>query len=73
MKTIEIYNDKITLGKDTYNFIIKETWFDGWGITYSKGRTRPKMYEIKKNDETILSTSLYQTFYSYKKKLMQYK
>ena len=70
MNIVEIYNQKVKINNKTYNFIIKEKWVDGWGRKHSVGRTRPKFYEIKENGETILFTSLHQTFYSTKNKIM---
>ena len=61
---IEIYNRPARVGKDTYNFIIQEKWTPGWGVRFACGRRRPKFYEIKKNGETILSTTLHQTWYA---------
>ena len=59
MKRFEIYNKELVKNnKDKYNFIINEVW-------YTNTKSRAKFYEIKKNDETILSTSLHQTWYKY--------
>lgn len=60
---ITIYNQEIKKGKDKYNLIIKEKWITGM-------RRKPKFYSIKKNGETILSTSLHQTWYAEKRKLL---
>lgn len=70
MKMIEIFNQQVKVNNKKYNFIITEKWIDGWGVTHSKGRTRPKFYEIKENGKTILSTSLHQTFNARKKQIL---
>ena len=70
MKMIEIYHNKIKVNKDTYEFTIEEKVIEGWGVTHSKGRARPKMYSIKKNNEMLLSTSLHQVYYARKKKIL---
>lgn len=67
---IEIFNLKAKVNNKNYNFIIEEQWIDGWGITHSKGRQRPKFYEIKENGKTILRTSLHQTFNARKKQIL---
>ena len=67
---IEIYNYEVKIGKDKYNFIIEEKWIEGWGRKFAVGRVRPKFYSIKKNEQTILSTSLHQTWYAEKRKLL---
>lgn len=66
----EIYNQEIKIGKDKYNFIIKEKWIRGWGKKFACGRARPKFYLIKRNDKTVLHTTLHQTWYAKKRKLL---
>lgn len=58
MNTYEIYNKEYVVGNDTYNYIITQVEFSGV-------RRKSKFYEIRKNNETILSTSLHQTWYKY--------
>jgi len=58
MSTYEIYNKEYVAGKDVYNFIITQVEFKGV-------RRKSKFYEITKNNKTILSTSLHQTWYKY--------
>ena len=60
---IEIYNQEIKIGKDKYNFIIEEKLTPGFN-------RKPKFYTIKKNDKGYLYTTLHQTFYAYKRKLL---
>lgn len=67
---IIIYNQEVKKGKDKYNLIIEEKWINGWGIRFACGRRRPKFYSIKKNGQTILSTTLHQTWYAEKRKLL---
>lgn len=62
IETIEIYNKPAKIGGANYNFIIKEVY-------YLNTRTKAKFYEIKKDGECILYTSLHQTFYKYKKNI----
>lgn len=70
MKMIEILRQGQFVKNNWYEFIIREQWIDGWGVTHSKGRQRPKFYEIKENGETILSTSLHQIFNARKKQIL---
>lgn len=67
MKILEVFNQEIKQGKNKYNFIVKEGYMTGW---YRSKKRRPKFYEIQENGKTILSTSLYQTFYARKKKIL---
>lgn len=60
---ITIYNQEIKVGKDKYNFIIEEKWTPGL-------RRKPKFYSIKKNNEFWLSTTLHQTWYAERRKLL---
>ena len=62
-KMITIYNQEVKKGNDKFNLIIEEKWMIGI-------RRKPKFYSIKKNGETILSTSLHQTWYAEKRKLL---
>jgi len=67
MEILEVFNQEVKVGKNKYNFIVKEGYMTGW---YRSKRRRPKFYEIQENNKTILSTSLHQTYYSYKKRLL---
>lgn len=60
---IEIFNQEVNIDKNKYNFIIREKWFVGYG-------RKPKFYTIMRNGETILYTSLHQTFYAERRKLL---
>ena len=55
---------------DWYEFITEEQWIDGYGVTWARGRAKPKFYTIKKNDKVILHTSLYQTFNKQKRDIL---
>ncbi len=57
MKKFEIYNKEYVTKNHKYNFIINEVYYDN--------KTRAKFYDIKKDDEYILNTSLHQTWYKY--------
>ena len=62
MKIIEIWNVKEKRNGNTFTYIIKEVW------SFNSKR-RPKFYQINKNDEVILHTSLWQTYEAYKRKI----
>ena len=65
-KMYEISNKKVKMGKDTYTFIIEEKWFPGKYF-----RAYPKFYTILKNGEGYLYTTLHQTFYAEKRKILK--
>lgn len=67
MEILEVFNQEIKKGKNKYNFIVKEGYMTGWYRTKAR---RPKFYEIRENGKTILSTSLHQTYYARKRKII---
>lgn len=60
---IEIFNQEVNIDENKYNYIIREKWITGF-------RRKPKFYTIMKNGEAILHTTLHQTFYAEKRKLL---
>ena len=70
-KMIIIFNQEVKAKKDKYNFIIREKWIDGWGKRFCCGRERPKFYSITKNGKEILNTTLHQTFYARRNKIVK--
>ena len=67
MKIIEVFNQKERVGAKKYNFIVKQGYPENW---FRSKRTLPKFYEIRENGKIILHTSLYQTYYAYKKRIL---
>ena len=66
-KKIKIFNKEYKFNNDIYVFVIWEQIFCGGNRL--QRRANLKTYEIIKNNECILYTSLHQTFYARKRKI----
>lgn len=71
MKMIEVINQKVKINNVKYNFIVEVQDFKNFGVTWGKGKAKPKFYTIKENNEIILSTTSHQKYNAYKKRIMK--